>query len=130
MPIRVLIADDDRSVRAALSDALSAQADMELVGAAAGADEAIALARQHKPDVALLDVRMPGGGGQQAATGISRTSPGTRLVVLSADEDAGSVVEMWQRGVPEYVAKGAPIHDVLDAIRRAAQRYADSPPPS
>jgi DNA-binding NarL/FixJ family response regulator len=124
MPIRVLIADDEETIREALADTLAAEADLEVVGAAKDADEAIALARQHKPDVALLDVRMPGGGGQKAAQGIARGSPKTMLVALSADEDAGAVLEMWQRGAGEYVGKTAPMQDVIDAIRRAAQKAA------
>jgi DNA-binding NarL/FixJ family response regulator len=122
MPIRVLIADDNESVRQALTHTLAAEPEFELVGAAKDADEAIELARQHKPDVALLDVRMPGGGGQRAATGIGRASPQTVLVALSAKAEAESIVDMFEHGVPEYVAKGATTAEVKDALRRAAQR--------
>lgn len=124
MAIRVLIADDDETIRTTLARTLAAEPDIELVAAAKDADEAVRLARQHKPEVALLDVRMPGGGGQKAAKAIASASPRTVLVALSADEDAGPVTEMWERGVGEYVGKSAHMQDVIDAIRRAAQKAA------
>ena len=83
-PIRVLLADDEPGLRIALTELLSHEERVELVGTAADAEEAIRIAESNLPDVALVDVRMPEGGGPHAARGITRVSPGTRVIALSA----------------------------------------------
>src|SRR5215211_7302603 len=87
-PLRVLIADDDPDVRAVLAAQLALNFD--IVGTAADTDEAIALAAEHRPDIALVDVEMPGGGGPRATREISAATPATTIVALSADEDRKS----------------------------------------
>ena len=87
MTVRVLIADDDATMRGALGDLLSGEPGYEVVGLAADPQSAIELAGTHRPDVAILDVKMPGGGGVRAAEGIRAASPGTRIVALSAWDD-------------------------------------------
>ncbi|HEX5948390.1 MAG TPA: response regulator transcription factor, partial [Actinomycetota bacterium] len=72
--ITVLVAEDEPAVRAALSDLIEIEEGLELVGAAADAQEAIDLAREHRPDVALVDVKMPAGGGTRAAREIRALS--------------------------------------------------------
>ncbi|HXF57110.1 MAG TPA: EAL domain-containing protein [Actinomycetota bacterium] len=119
--IRVLIAEDEPEVRDALVELLSTEASVEVVAAAGDADEAIALAQEHLPDVAVLDVRMPGGGGPRAAREIRARCPGTRLVALSAFGDRGTVLEMLRAGAVGYLVKGVPTDEVLDAIHRAAR---------
>ncbi len=122
MAIRVLIADDSQHSREALRALIGLEPDLEVVGAAADAEEAINLASQHAPDVAIVDVRMPGGGGKRAAEGISLASPNTTVIALSAYDDAASVLEMFEGGVGEYVAKDAPSEAVIAAIRRGTRR--------
>jgi DNA-binding NarL/FixJ family response regulator len=122
MAIRVLIADDSQHSREALRTLIGLEPDLEVVGAAADAEEAITLAGQHAPDVAIVDVRMPGGGGRRAAEGIALASPTTTVIALSAYDDARSVLEMFEGGVGEYVAKDAPSEAVIEAIRRGARR--------
>ncbi len=119
--IRVLIAEDEAAVRGALADLVGSAPDMEVVGAAADADEAITIALDTSPDVALLDVKMPGGGGPRAAREIRRGSPGTRVVALSAYDDRSTVVDMLRAGVAGYVVKGVPGGEIVDAIRRAVR---------
>ena len=92
-------------------------------GAATDADEAIALAQKTAPDVALLDVKMPGGGAR-AATQIASVSPETKVIALSAYEDRGSVLEMLRSAAMGYLVKGAPPFEILEAIRRAVRRQA------
>ena len=82
-PIRVLLADDEPGLRTALTELLSHEERVELIGTAADAEEAIRIAGTDHPDVALVDVRMPEGGGPAAARGISRVSPRTRVIALS-----------------------------------------------
>jgi signal transduction histidine kinase len=117
--IRVLIAEDETAVREALADLVSSDTSMEVVGAARDADEAIELAREQKPDVALLDVKMPGGGGPRAAREIRLHSPQTHVVALSAYEDRRTVLEMLRAGVVGYIVKGTSSEEILYTIRRS-----------
>ncbi|HEV3474124.1 MAG TPA: response regulator transcription factor [Actinomycetota bacterium] len=119
--IRVLIADDDPGTRATLIQLLAREQDLKLVGVAGDADQAVALARDHAPDVALLDVRMPGGGGTRAAAGIALASPRTVMIAFSMREDASSVADMFERGVGSYVSKDAPLAALVEAIRAATR---------
>ena len=119
MTIRVLIAEDEVAVRAALSELISAEEGFQLVGSAGDAEEAISVAAQVLPDVALVDVKMPGGGGQRAAREIRSTSPETRVIALSAYDDRGTVFEMLRAGASGYLVKGVPAGEILETIRRA-----------
>src|SRR2546426_12162396 len=92
--IRVLVAEDAPVVRQALAALLSAEPGLELVGAAEDAVEAIELARRELPDVAIVDARMPGGGGARAVREILLHSPSTVVVALSAHTDRESGFEM------------------------------------
>ena len=122
--IRVLVADDEAAVRDALADLISSDASMEVVGTAEDADEAIEIARTQKPDVVLIDVKMPGGGGPRATREIRRESPQTHVVALSAYEDRRTVLEMLREGVAGYIVKGASSDDILYTIRRAMRGQA------
>ena len=117
--IRVMIAEDEAAVREALGDLIDADPDMDLVGAAEDAAEAIEVALRERPDVALVDVKMPSGGGAHAAREIRKGSPETRVVALSAYEDRRTVLEMLRAGVVGYVVKGTSADEILYAIRRA-----------
>jgi PAS domain S-box-containing protein len=119
--VTVLVADDDELVRDALSELLQAESGIELVGVAGDPQAAGRLAAEFKPNVALIDVRMAGGGGPAAAQEITRVSPETRLVALSALEDRGAVIEMLSHGVMGYQVKGAPSEEIVEAILRAAR---------
>ncbi len=118
-PVRVLISDDDPMIRDALREVLEAEPDIAVVAVAADADEAIALAVRHSPVVAVLDVRMPGGG-PRAAREILQRSPGTRVLAFSAYDDSGTVAEMAHAGTVEYLLKGTPNTEIVAAVRRAA----------
>ena len=117
--IRVLIADDESAVRDALSDLVGSDESMEVVGTAGDADEAIDVARRERPDVALIDVKMPAGGGARAAREIRTESPQTHVVALSAYEDRRTVLEMLRAGVVGYIVKGTSAEEILYTIRRA-----------
>jgi DNA-binding NarL/FixJ family response regulator len=118
--LRVLISDDDPLIREALRDVLEAESDIAVVAVAKDADEAIAMAERHSPSVAVLDVRMPGGGGPRAAREILQRSPGTRILAFSAYDDVSTVAEMTQAGISEYLMKGAPNVEIIAAVRRVA----------
>ena len=108
--VRVLIADDDPVMRMLLAAVINNDPALELVAQAEDADEAIALATETTPDVALLDVEMPGGGGPRAAQEIRAQAPQTRILALSAHEHA----EMDADG---FLQKGTPPADVARALR-------------
>ena len=91
--IRVLVADDDDHVRGALADIVRGEPSLALVALASDAEEAIDAAVREHPDVALVDVRMPGGGGPEAARMIRQRAPGTRVMALSASDDRATVLE-------------------------------------
>ncbi|HEV3474670.1 MAG TPA: response regulator transcription factor [Actinomycetota bacterium] len=122
MAIRVLIADDDEGVRETLARVMRGEDDLEVVGIASDADEAVDLAQLRTPDVALLDVRMPKGGGKRAANGIALVSPRTVVIAFSAHDDASSITDMFEGGVGEYVLKDGPVDSLLDTIRRQVRR--------
>ncbi|WP_326595779.1 response regulator [Streptomyces sp. NBC_01803] len=116
--LRVLVCDDDGMIREALSEVLCEEPDFDVVGVAADTDEAIALAALHRPAVAVVDVRMPGGGGARVAREIMRRSPGTRILTFSAYADLGAIDEMRDLGVTEYLLKGVPNTEIVAAVRR------------
>jgi DNA-binding NarL/FixJ family response regulator len=116
---RLLIADDDRVVRSALS--LQLGNAFELVGAARDAAEAVDLANQHQPDVAVIDVQMPAGGGPYAAAGIAACSPSTVILALSVDESHHIVTEMINAGAMTYVRKGASAQQLVDVLMRCIE---------
>ena len=113
MTVRILIADDDASMRGALGDLLSGEPGYEVVGLAADPQSAIELAGTHRPDVAILDVKMPGGGGVRAAEGIRAASPGTRIVALSAWDDGETMRRMRHAGASGYVVREAAPDDIM-----------------
>ena len=119
--IRVLIAEDEDALRGALADLVSSDPEMEVVATAADADEAIEEATRTRPDVALVDVKMPAGGGPRATREILSMSPGTRVVALSAYEDRRTVLEMLRAGVVGYLVKGTPAGEIIRTIRRSVR---------
>jgi PAS domain S-box-containing protein len=125
--IRVLIMEAEEPLRAALRDLLGTEEDVELVGLAGDVDDAIAQARSSRPDVALLAVKIPGGGGPRAAREIAAVSPGTRSIALSAYDERSTVIEMLHAGAIGYALKGGPPGEVVEAIRRAARGQSSFP---
>ncbi len=117
-PIRILIADDEPALRGALADLLAHEDSLVLVGEAADADQAIELAVSSRPDVAIVDVSMPAGGGPRAAREIIRVSPATRVIALSAFEDRPTMLEMLRAGAVGYLVKGTAGEDLLGSIAK------------
>ena len=116
-----MIAEDDPALRAVLSKLISADQRLELIGAAGDTDEAIELAQAARPDVALVDVRMPGGGGPRVAMELGLSSPNTKVVALSAVDDRSSVLDMLQSGAVGYLVKGATGDEIVEAVSRSAR---------
>ncbi|MGZ8793253.1 MAG: EAL domain-containing protein [Gaiellaceae bacterium] len=119
--IRVLVADDEPVVLAALAELVEAEETLELVGSAKDAQEAIELAVREHPDVALLDVKMPAGGGPRAAREIRIGSLQTRVVALSAYEDRTSVLEMLRAGAVGYLVKGTRAAEIVKMVHNVTR---------
>jgi DNA-binding NarL/FixJ family response regulator len=120
-PVTVLIADDHPVVREGLRGMLAAEPGITVVGEAGSGDEAVAMARRHRPDVVLMDLRMPGGDGVLATAGILATAPSTRIVVLTTYETDADIVRAVEAGATGYLLKDTPRSDLVSAIRAAAR---------
>jgi DNA-binding NarL/FixJ family response regulator len=118
--IRVLIADDQRLVRAGFRMILAGESDIEVVGEAGDGDEAITLASRLRPDVVLMDIRMPGLDGIEATRRIVAGEPGVRVVILTMFDVDEYVFEALRAGASAFLLKDAPEHQLLSAIRVVA----------
>jgi DNA-binding NarL/FixJ family response regulator len=121
----VLIAEDDLGVREVLASVVRSESTFELAAAVENADQAITAAARDLPDVALIDVRMPGGGAR-ATRGIKRASPHTHVIVFSAQDDPPTRQEMFEAGADGYLVKGSLVTTIIASIRRAGIASADS----
>lgn len=119
--LRVLIVDDHGIVRAGVRSLLESQPDIEVIGEAAGGEEAIEKSRQLKPDVVLMDIAMPGMNGIEATRGIKKERPDTIVLVLTMHDDAEFFFPVLRAGASGYLLKGAPPYELLYAIQTVRQ---------
>ena len=117
MKVRVLIAEDQALVRRGTSVLLSMEQDMEVVGQACDGVEAIAMAGQLRPDVVLMDLHMPRLGGVAATREITKTLPGTQVLVLTTLNDDETVFEAVRAGAQGYLLKDVTEQELLETIR-------------
>lgn len=129
MTLKLLLADDHRIVRDGLRAILQSEPGFELAGEAADGVEAVRLAERLHPDVAILDLMMPGLNGLEVTRRVVKQSPRTRVVVLSMHAEQAYVVEALRAGASAYVLKEASAEELVRAIRAAAQgeRYLSAP---
>jgi DNA-binding NarL/FixJ family response regulator len=118
--LRVVVADDEAMVRAGLRLLIDGEADLEVVGEAVDGEDAVRVVRDLRPDVVLMDVRMPRLNGLDAAREVLAEAPGTQVVVLTTFDEDEVVDEALRRGVAGFLLKSSPPEDMLDAVRRAA----------
>lgn len=118
--IRVLLADDEAIMRAGLRMLISDEPDMEVVGEAADGNEAVRLTGALRPDVVLMDARMPGLDGIGAARAIGTTHPGVRVLVLTTFDEEVLVDGALRAGVAGFLLKVSPPEQLLDALREVA----------
>lgn len=126
--IRVAVVDDSTDMRAALANFFQAEPDVELLWTADGTQDAIRKTGAASPDVVLMDIKMPDGGGIRATKEITAMAPGVRVVAFSAFGDRTSIMEMLRAGAVGYVLKGSPSQDILQAIQHAAEGRSDLSP--
>jgi two-component system response regulator NreC len=115
----VLVVDDHRIVREGISHILASQADIQVVGEAADGNEALAKARELKPDVVLMDISMPGLSGREATRLIKQQLPEIHLLALTMHDSYDYFLEMLRAGADGYILKGASGADLVAAIRAA-----------
>jgi DNA-binding NarL/FixJ family response regulator len=125
--IRVLIADDQRVVRDGLSMLVSLIDDVEIVGLASDGTEAVRLAGEHRPDVILMDLRMPGLDGATATAQVRERLPGTRVLVLTTYADEAAILAALRAGALGYLTKDASAEQIEAAVRAvyAGQTHLD-----
>ena len=115
--VQVLIADDHSMVRQGLKQILELEEDIEVVAQASNGDEAVAISRECKPDVILMDINMPGKNGLQAIEELKKDSYCPKIVVLTIHEDREYLFKTLQLGAEGYVLKDAEPSMLIDAIR-------------
>ncbi len=116
-PIRVLVADDHAIVRTGIRHVLESEPGFEVVAEAAGGAEALELAASLQPDVAVLDISMPGGSGLRIAAELRERSPGTQVLILSMHDNTEYVLESLRAGAHGYLLKDTAAMELRDAIR-------------
>lgn len=123
--IRVLIVDDHPVVREGLAAMINRRPDMEVVAEAVNGREAVELCRRHRPDVTLMDLRMPVMGGVEATQAIRREFSEARIIVLTTYDGDQDIYRALQAGARAYLLKDAPREELLEAIRavHAGQRH-------
>ena len=115
--LRILIADDHPVFRDGIRALLDADPDTEIIAEATTGDEALVLAEQHRPDVILMDLKMPGMNGIEATRRITARSPSIRVLVVTMFEDDASVFTAMRAGARGYVLKDATKEELLRAIQ-------------
>jgi NarL family two-component system response regulator LiaR len=120
-PITVLLVDDHEVVRKGLCASLEAHREFTVVGEAASGVEAVKLAREHVPDVILMDLTMPGMDGVEATRQVKNISPRTQVIVLTSYHEDEHIFPALQAGATSYILKDVTMDELAEAIQRTAQ---------
>jgi two-component system response regulator DesR len=116
--IRVLLAEDQGMMRGALALLLGLEPDLEVVAQVERGDEVLAAVREHSPDVALLDIEMPGISGLEAAAQLRAEAPGCRVMILTTFGRPGYLRRAMDAGARGFLVKDGPVEELASAIRR------------
>jgi len=125
--IRVLLADDENLIRSALAALLGMEGDLQVVAQAACGDEALAMARADRPDVAVLDLQMPGPDGIAVAEALGKEVPGCAAIILTSHGRPGHLKRALTAGVRGFLPKTVSAHVLADVVRtvHGGGRYVD-----
>jgi DNA-binding NarL/FixJ family response regulator len=123
--IKVLVVDDHELVRSGISRLLTDAKGIEVVGEAASGEEAVQFAKEHSPDIILMDIRMPGIGGLEATRKITRHNPEIQVIAVTACDDNPYATRLLQAGAAGYITKGADADEMVRAIMKvkSGQKY-------
>jgi two-component system, NarL family, response regulator DevR len=119
-PVRIIIADDHEVVRIGLASLLDRQPGFSVVGEATSGDEAVRLARRERPDVVVMDIRMPNGSGIDACRTITTELPSLPVIMLTSYADADALFDAIDAGASGYVLKRIGSGELVDAVRTVA----------
>ncbi len=115
--IRIILADDHAVVRQGTAELLKREPDLDVIAEAENGLQAVELTQHLKPDIVIMDIRMPELSGIEATKQILETAPGVRVLVLTAHEDDEYLFSLLQAGASGYLLKTAPVSDLVKAIR-------------
>jgi DNA-binding NarL/FixJ family response regulator len=121
-PVRVALIEDNDVFREALEMLLGLQSGLEVVASASDGNDAVALCREHEPDVVLMDYRLPGIDGVQATKQLLETCPEVAVVCLTASANLREVDALYAAGAVACLTKDEPLEDIVSAIRGAAAK--------
>ena len=119
-PIRILLVEDNQVFREALELLLGMRADVEVVASVGDGAEAVPACHTYKPDVILMDYRLPGMDGVQATAAVKESYPEVAVVCLTASANAHEVEALYQAGAAECLTKDRELDEIVDAVKRAA----------
>jgi DNA-binding NarL/FixJ family response regulator len=127
--ISVMVVDDHPLIRVGIAAIVNARADMTVVAQAGTAEEALELFRRHKPDVTLMDLRLPGIGGVEAIAAMRTTRPDARFIVVTTYDGDEDIHRALEAGAQGYIIKGMPYQTLVEAIHRVHLGKRFLPPP-
>lgn len=121
-PIRILLVEDNRVFREALELLLGLRADIEIVASVGDGGHAVEAAVEHRPDVVLMDYRLPGLDGVQATAAVLEACPGVAVVCLTASANAREIEALYEAGAAACLTKDQELDEIVDAIKHASTR--------
>jgi DNA-binding NarL/FixJ family response regulator len=127
--IKVMVVDDHPLMRVGVASIVNARSDMTVVAQAGSGEEAVALFSKHRPDVTLMDLRLPGMSGVDSSRSIRAAHPRARCVVLTTYEGDADIHRALEAGAQGYVIKGMPYQTLVEALQRVHQGGRFLPPP-